>query len=200
MICSGLLIRSDEVLPGLERMARRALVFFAAASVALAGCGEGEPERPPRPVEMTIEAPGDATVVRDDSIEVRGTVRPAGADVRVAGEPADVSGRSWKASVELEPGGNVLDVAASADGRIAAVEAIRVVREMPVSVPDVKGLTPDEARDELAALGLETALEERRGLLDDLLPGELGVCDSSPEAGEAVRPGATVTLTVAKVC
>ncbi len=181
-------------------MVRRASALLVAATVALAGCGEGDPERPPRPVQVTIEAPGDATVVRDGSVEVRGSVRPAGADVRVAGTPADVRGGSWSASVKLEPGGNVVDVAASADDRLAAVEAIRIVREMPVSVPDVKGLTPDEARDELAALGLEMALEERRGLLDGLLPGELGVCDSSPEAGEAVRPGATVSVTVAKVC
>jgi hypothetical protein len=178
--------------------ARASLV--AAVSLVLAGCGDGEREPPPRPVQVTVEAPGDATVVRKSSVDVRGTVSPGGADVLVAGEPADVRGRSWSASVELEPGSNVVDVAASADERLAAVEAIRVVREMPVAVPDVKGLTPDEARDELAALGLELALEERRGLLDGLLPGELGVCETSPEAGKAVRPGATVTVTVAKVC
>ncbi len=181
-------------------MRRSVPAILLVASVALAGCGDNEPERPPRPVQVTVEAPGDAAVVRTDSVELRGSVRPAGADVRVAGKKADVEGTSWRVSVELEPGGNVVDVAASAENRVAAVEAVRVVREMPVAVPDVKGLTPEEAQDELAALGLSMEVEERRGLLDGLLPGELGVCDTSPEAGEPVRPDATVTARVAKVC
>jgi len=40
----------------------------------------------------------------------------------------------------------------------------------------------------------------RGGLLDRLIPGTVGVCDSDPVAGEEVRPGSTVVLRVARAC
>jgi len=178
---------------------RLALASLAVAGL-LAGCGEDESERPPAPVRLIVETPADATVVPDETVTLRGVVRPRNADVRVRGEAADVDGRSWSAEVELEPGGNVIDVTASLRGRAPAVTAVRVIREVPVRVPELRGRAPEDARDELAALGLGAEVDRSGGLLDDLLPGEDGVCGTDPGAGELVRPGAVVTIEVAKVC
>jgi hypothetical protein len=172
-----------------------------AAAMAGAGCGGNDGEAPPWPVRLLVAAPQDTAVVRDDEISVRGTVRPSGAQVRVAGRDARVrrSGR-WSATVPLRPGGNVVDVSAALEGRAPAVRVVRVVRQMPILVPDLEGRSPAEAREELVALGLSAEFDEGGGLLDDLLPGEEGVCGTEPDAGEEVRPGDTVTVRVAKVC
>jgi hypothetical protein len=180
--------------------ARWALACLAVAGLPAAGCGEEEPQRPPDRVRLVVSTPADATVVPDETVTLRGRVRPAGADVRVRGESAEVDGRSWSAEVELEPGGNVIDVTGSVRGRVPAVAAVRVIREDPVRVPQLRGRAPEDARDELAALGLGAQVDRSGGLLDDLLPGDDGVCGTDPGAGEIVRPGTVVTIEVAKVC
>ena len=178
---------------------RPALAALAVAAL-LGACGDDTPDRPPAPVRVAIEAPADTAVVSDESVTLRGTVRPSGAEVRVLGREADKDGRAWSAEVELEPGGNVIDVTATMRDRAPAVTAVRVVRQVPVRVPQVRCSTVQDARDELAALGLEVRVEPRGGLLDDLLPGEDGVCGTQPGAGKTVRPGSSVVLEVAKVC
>ena len=75
-----------------------------------------------------------------------------------------------------------------------------VVREVPVTIPDVVGDELDGASGRLEALGLKVETEEGGGLFDDLLPGDTGVCAIEPAAGTEVKPGSTVTLRVARVC
>jgi beta-lactam-binding protein with PASTA domain len=111
-----------------------------------------------------------------------------------------VDAGAWSAEVPLEKGANVVDVSASAEGRRPALAAVRIVRRVPIEVPDVEGEDPQAAVDELEALGLDTRVERGGGLLDDLLPATLGVCSTDPEPGTEVRVGTTVTLEVAKVC
>jgi Glucodextranase, domain B/PASTA domain len=168
--------------------------------LALAGCGEAEREAPLAPVRLTLEAPSDLATVSDDSVDVRGSVAPAGARVLVAGEEADVHGGAFVKTVSLEAGANVIDVQAAAPRRPAAMTAVRVTRIVPVEVPSLSGLSPQDAVDALQALGLEADVESSGGLLDELLPGEEGVCFTTPDAGEEVRAGATIVVAVAKSC
>jgi hypothetical protein len=180
-------------------------VLAVACSAAFAGgCGGGggEPRaaRAAEPVALLVSAPVDMAVVRADAVDVRGSVEPAGAVVRVAGERADVSDGAYTATVALEPGVNVIDVMATARGREPAMTAFRVTRELPVAVPDLGGLEVPDAQEEVAAAGLELEVEEGGGLLDELLSGEPVVCEQEPEAGEEVRRGSTVEVLVSRAC
>lgn len=182
---------------------RSSVLVLACLAAAAAGCGgnDGErAERPPAPVELAVDAPADEAVVREESVEVRGTVEPAGATVRVMGEDAAVSGGTFTADVALEPGANVIDVMATARGRGPAMTAVRVTREPNVEVPDLDGLEVEEAQDRVADAGLELDVTEGGGLFDDLLPGEPAICNQDPEAGEQVRRGTTVHVETAKSC
>ncbi len=167
---------------------------------ALSGCGETERERARPPVRIEILAPSDLTEVDDDTIEVRGTVVPAGARVLVAGEAADTDDGEFAATVELEAGANVIDVQAGAPERPAAMTALRVVRIVPVEVPVLDGLSPEEAADTLTGIGLVADVRETGDLLDEVFFGDPGVCGTEPAAGTLVRPGSTVTVEVQGAC
>jgi hypothetical protein len=176
---------------------------FVATVVVVSGCGgEDEPQaaKAPAPVRLAITTPADTSTVQGESVEIRGTVAPEGAAVRVMGKDAIVSGGAFSAEVALEPGANVIDVMATARNRSAAMTAVRVGREMPVEVPDLDGLTIEEAQDRIADAGLELEVQQGGGLLEDIIPGEPGVCEQQPEAGTEVRRGATVRAVVAKSC
>jgi beta-lactam-binding protein with PASTA domain len=64
----------------------------------------------------------------------------------------------------------------------------------PVNVPDVVGKDVDEARSLLTGAGLKVTTKDDTGSTED--PGT--VTAQSPKAGSKLRPGATITLTVAK--
>jgi hypothetical protein len=176
------------------------LAFLALSALVLAACGGGGDDEPRKPVRVVMTGPGDGSVVRDDEVELTGSVTPAGALVSVQGEPVDVSAGAFSARVPLDPGGNVVDVMASADGMAPAMTAVRVVRRLTVRVPDLGGESPDGARERLAAAGLRADVVEAGGLIDDILPGGRSVCGTEPDAGSSVDSGTTVEVTVAKVC
>jgi hypothetical protein len=176
---------------------------LVATVAVVTGCGgEDQPRaaKAPPPVKLAITAPADTSSVQVESVEIRGTVAPAGAEVRVMGQDAAVSGGAFSARVPLEPGANVIDVMATARNRTAAMTAVRVGRELPVEVPDLEGLTVEEAQERVADAGLELELEQGGGLLEDIIPGDPGVCQQEPEAGSEVRRGTTVSAVVAKSC
>ena len=108
-------------------------------------------------MRLAVNEPNDMAVVQTDAVDVQGTVEPAGAQVRVMGERADVSGGTFRAKVGLEPGPNVIDVIATARGRGTAMTAFRVTRELPVEVPDLDGLQVQEVEDKLSEAGLRAA-------------------------------------------
>ena len=180
----------------------RARVPACLACLLLAGCGGGEPgNRAPEPrVTLRLTAPADAAVVRAGTVEIRGRVSPARAGVTVLGREAAVKDGTFVARVALEPGANVIDVAATATGRRAAFAALRIVREVRVPVPGVIGDDADTATERLEALGLKVERRSGGGLFDPLLPGEPRVCAVLPDPGTLVRPGATVRVTVARDC
>jgi len=169
------------------------------AALALAGCGQAA--KPASPVRMSVDAPGDMALLRQASVEVHGVVSPATAEVKVEGKSVPVSGGRFSTNVGLLPGTNLIDVVAGAPGGARpAMVALRVRREVKVSVPDLAGVTPSDAKDTLAGLGLKADVQESSGFLDFLLPENARVCDTEPPAGTDVDPGSTVTVFAAKNC
>jgi hypothetical protein len=151
-------------------------------------------------VSISLVSPADGVVVHEDTVEVRGRVRPAGARVLVGGRAAPVTNGEFRAQAPLREGANVIDVGASAPGARTAWSALRVARETLVSVPELAGAGRDDAVDRLESLGLRTEVHEGGGLIDRLLPGDWRVCETQPRAGAELRRGATVRVAVSKSC
>ena len=178
----------------------RRLVILLAAGCVLTACGEAPtPATEPR-VRLKLAVPDDGGEVRDDHVSIRGTVTPGDAAVRVAGEAADVDGGEFTAEVALVPGGNVIDITATAPGRRPATDAVRVMRDIRVEVPSLVGVEFEDASARLDDLGLE-ATEERGGSwIDSLLGGPVKVCATRPAAESLVQPRSRVTLETARDC
>jgi hypothetical protein len=151
-------------------------------------------------VRLSLDVPSDGHSVRADRVAVSGTVTPADAAVQVAGADADVDGGEFTAEVALLPGGNVIDITATAPGRRPATDALRVLRDMRVEVPSLAGGDSETALAALSELELR-AVEERGGSwIDRLLPGEWLVCSTTPPAGTLVEPRSRITLETARTC
>jgi hypothetical protein len=186
-------------------MYARSALFVACLAAAAVGCGGDQEPRAQRPapaVDLSVTAPNDMATVREETVQVQGTVAPAGADVLVVGQKAPVSGGgSFKATVALEPGANVIDVMATAPGRGPALTAFRVTREVPVTVPDLAGMSQQEVEDTLNDRGLTPEVEKvGAGIIDELLPGDPSVCEQDPSPGAQVRRGSKVHVVVSKSC
>jgi hypothetical protein len=169
-------------------------------TLVLAGCGADRPPATTPRVQLKLASPGDGRSLRADSVNVSGTVFPAGAAVSVAGERAQVDGSTFTATVSLEPGGNVIDVTATAPGRRPATDALRVIRDMRVALPALVGHERDAAFTQLEGLGLRPQEKRDDTWLDRLIPGDDTVCATSPPATTLVQPGAKVTVEVARHC
>jgi hypothetical protein len=178
------------------------LLAGAACALLLSACGGGgDRAQPVAPVRLAITAPGDLRAVRQPQVQVRGTVRPAGATVTVGGRRASVSGGSWNAQVGLEPGVNVIDVLASAGGARPALTVVRVRRLTTVQIPDLLGQDAGDAQRQLEDRGLKADVQQTGGgFFDGLLGGKPKVCETAPVAGGQVDPGSTVKLLTAKRC
>lgn len=176
---------------------------LAVAAALLAGCGGGgEPAPAPlaERVQLQVTAPADGATIRGGTVDVRGRVSPRASDVTVLGRPALVTDGSFSAVVPLEPGANVIDVVAAAPRRRPALTALRVTRDILVSVPDLAGIAEDELEERLEPFGLRPEIERGGGLFDALRPGERVVCEQQPEAGTRVRRGGVVDVVVARRC
>jgi hypothetical protein len=180
---------------------RLSLLTGAACALLLGACGGGKPAKPVAPVHLQVTAPQDLGTVRTSSVEVRGTVTPSSATVSVRGQRAQVSGGAWSAQISVEPGVNVVDVLASSGRARPALTAVRVRRVVDVAVPDLTGLSADDARSALADAHLEGDLKTTDGgFFDDLLGGSPQVCSTDPDAGTHVDPGSTVVVRLARRC
>lgn len=183
-------------------MPRFAVLLAAACCLPLASCGGGSGAPSGAPVRLTVTDPTDQGTVRDSSVDVRGTVRPARATVTVAGRRADVSGGTFHARVDLAAGINVIDVLASDGDARPATTAVRVRRIVTVDVPDVVDLDADAATKQLEDAGLKADVQRPAGddILDRILGGKPKVCETSPAAGDSVDAGSTVQVVVARSC
>src|SRR5919109_4279732 len=181
----------------------RAPVLAAVVALTALATACGDDPRPPRDelkVKLELGSPADGAVVRTETVEIRGTVQPRGAQVRVLGEEVTVDAGSFVTEVPLEPGANLIDIAAAVRGRRPDFAVARVVREARVAVPDLTGRDADTAQEQLEGLGLTVEREDAGGVFDPLLPGDPKVCEQRPEPGAQVLPGSTVTLRVARSC
>jgi hypothetical protein len=181
----------------------RAPTFAAAVALAALAPACGDDAEPPRRepgVKLELGSPRDGEVVRTETVEIRGTVQPRGATVKVLGREIAVDGGSFRAEVPLEPGANLIDVSAGAPGRRTDFAVARIVREVRLPVPDVVGSDADTAQEQLEGLGLAVGVENSGGFFDPLLPGDPKVCDLEPEPGTQVLPGSEVILLVARDC
>jgi Glucodextranase, domain B/PASTA domain len=177
---------------------RLALATLALAA-PLAACGGGNAGAGGH-VQLHLASPGDGAIVRAAVVEVRGTVRPRGAAVEVAGQAAGVSNGSFSAVVPLSSGANVIDVAATAPGARPAIAALRVSRDDRVTVPSLVGSDPDFARARLEDLGLKVKRERGGSFFDPLIPAAPRVCSVTPKAGSRLDRGARVTIVWARHC
>ena len=180
----------------LSRVPRAALVVVLSCVglvAVLAGCGEDEPPRQPTEhVRLQISGPPDGATLRRGTAEVRGSVSPRSSAVTVLGRPALVSDGRFTVVVPLEPGVNVIDVMATAPRRLPTMTALRVTRDVLVTVPALAGLLEDEAKSRLEALELDVNVERGGGLFDVLRAGDPRVCEQEPEPGTRVRRGREV--------
>jgi len=169
------------------------------AGLAVAACGADTP--PPRPpaVQLYLDAPADGARVDARTLEIRGRVSPASAQVRVLGRAAESAGGRFSIEVALSEGANVVDVSATAHDRAPALAALRVTLDTRVAVPDVTGLPSAQAASRLDALGLRFRERRTDSFLDRLLPAR-EVCTTEPEAGSRVARGSEVVLEVARDC
>lgn len=184
-------------------MARfRTLIAAALAAALAAGCGGSDdpPPKPKPPVQLRVSSPSDTGLVLGSTVQVSGTVSPSTARVQVQGRSAQVNGGRFRSEVSLEPGANVIDVAATARNRSAALTAFRVTREQRVTVPELIGAGVEDAERSATRRGLSLERERGGGFLDPLVPKGLGVCEQEPEAGSQVRRGTTVRVLVARAC
>jgi hypothetical protein len=182
-------------------MKRLVLAALPALAALAAACGDDPaPPRQEPQVRLELGSPPDGDSVRAETVEVRGTVLPQGAQVRVLGREVAVDGGSFRAEVPLEPGANLIDVAAAARGRRPDFAAMRIVREVRLPIPDLVGRDADTAQDQLEGLGLTVQKQDAGGFFDPILPGDPKVCEMRPRAGAQVLPGSEVTLLVARDC
>jgi hypothetical protein len=181
-------------------------VLMVLAAVACAGgvtaCGgdDGPPAAPSEHVRLQISAPSDGSTLRRGTADVRGSVSPRSSAVSVLGRPALVDDGRFTAVVPLDPGVNVIDVMATAPRRLPTMTAVRVTRDVLVTVPDLTGLLEDELEPRLDPLDLELDVERGGGLFDVLRPGRPVVCRQAPSPGSRVRRGREVQVVVAKRC
>jgi hypothetical protein len=176
------------------------VALLLAAGLALSACGEApRPTAEPR-VKLKLNLPDDGRTIRDEKVLVRGTVTPADAAVQIAGHDATVDGGQFTLTVALDPGGNVIDVSATSPGRRPATDAVRIIRDMSVEIPPLRGKSYTDAVDALKQLNL-TASEDRGGTwLDKVLGTQFRVCTTQPVAGSLVQPKTNVIVATGPDC
>ena len=107
---------------------------------------------------------------------------------------------SFSTPVSLAPGTNLIDVIASAPHAQPAMEALRVIRYILVTVPDVTGKSPGDAAAAIRVAGLQPQLHGDSNPLAFLIPLSEQVCSQSPSGGTVVNPNSTVAIRLGKLC
>jgi hypothetical protein len=176
----------------------RALFLAALTAVVFGGCGAAARSEPQ--IQLHLSEPADGVVVTSASVTVSGSVSPAGARVLVLGRVIPTAHGTFSTQVQLQPGTNLVDVLAGAVRAKAAMTAVRVYRQILVTVPNLGNDSPATATKALQALGLKVHVVDTDPFYSFLIPGSKGVCGISPNSGHRVLPGTTVTITESKTC
>lgn len=180
----------------------RRLIAAAALCLSIAGCGtDADAPGTGAGPALKLTAPVAGQVVRGSTVAVRGITPEGYSEIRVAGEKAVLRKGLFEARVPLEAGENVIDVVAVGAGKEPAttnVSVVQVPRDRAL-VPDVIDERLDEAQVHLtdAGFGYDTVGGGVAGIVNET---NWTVCDTTPDVGSAVPPGATVTLVVRRVC
>jgi hypothetical protein len=183
------------------RFVGRGAVAAVIAALGLAGCGSAAAPPPGPKVTLSLIAPADESRVSSAETTVRGRVTPARARVQVLGRAVPVApDGGFSAQIALAVGTNLIDVEASAPRSSGAATAVRVIRFLLVTVPEVSGESPQQATAALQALGLAVKTDGSGDPLSFLIPASTSVCSTDPSAGARIDPGATVTLHTSKLC
>ena len=195
--------RQSVPLPSGEVKSLRAFTgigMTVAVALLAAGCGRAS-SPPPAPVRLSLETPADGARIVSTTATVTGVVVPHRAHVLVLGHdaPTDTSGH-FSVRVGLSTGTNLVDVIASAPRARPAMVALRVIRYVLVTVPDVTGRSPTSAVAILRAHGLKPVLGTDSNPLSFLLPLSMQICSQSPSGGARVQPNSRVTLQPGQVC
>lgn len=166
---------------------------------AFAACGNA-PEPRLASVRLTVDSPSDGARVTRSTAAISGKVAPPSSTVLVGGRRVAARNGSFSANVSLAPGANVVDVLAGSRHTRPAMTAVRVYRQLLVTVPDVTGDDPSDASAALAARRLTPKVEDAGGPFEFLVPGDSEVCETDPPAGRQVPPATTVRVRTAKLC
>jgi PASTA domain/Glucodextranase, domain B len=171
-----------------------------AVAALVSACGDTA--RPPvAPVKLTLNGPTDGSRIESSTATVSGVVSPRTARVLVLGQTVSPdAGGDFSTTVALVPGTNLIDVIASTPRARPAMTALRVIRYVLVTVPDVTGQSPSSAAAAIRSAGLKPQLHGDSSPFSFLVPLPEQVCSQSPSAGDHVDPNHTVTLQVGKVC
>jgi hypothetical protein len=180
----------------------RPLSLAAAATLCVIVCvGCGSSSQPPSPqVRLAIDSPTDGVRTLAGAVSISGIVSPDGATVLVAGKVVTVTGGSFKASISIRPGSNVVDILASAPEATDAMSAVRIYRQVLIAIPNIGGESPTQATLRLTSVGLTANIQEGGGFLEPIIPGTPHVCGTDPAAGHTVAPGTAVVVHTAKLC
>ena len=112
-------------------------------------------------------------------------------DARSQLDDADITNLRLEYRNSDDEEGMVLSCAPAAGSVVTADEQVTLVVAQPYTVPDVAGLSQDEAARVIGEAGLASRVEWQEAEGDSLT-----VLSTSPRAGERASVGATVTVTV----
>ena len=173
-----------------------------AVGVAVSLCACGHAATPvASPVKLTLRAPADGSRLAAATTTVSGAVSPLRARVLVVGHTVKLNAAgAFSTTVSLVPGTNLIDVIASAPHARPAMTALRIIRFVLVTVPDVTGESPTKAAATISGTGLKPRVQGDGDPLSFLLPLPEQVCAQSPGGGARVQPDRTVTVQLGKVC
>lgn len=141
----------------------------------------GQRARPGATIIVHVGVPRVIPEVRGKALE----------DARSALDDAGVTNLRLEYQNSDEDEGTVLSVNPGEGTVVTADAEVTLVVAQPYTVPDVKGLSQDEATAAIAKAGLESKIEWQESDA-----GALTVLSTSPAAGERTSAGATVTVTV----
>jgi hypothetical protein len=177
---------------------RTRAVALAAVAVLLTGMGcGGDDDDSPSAADPTTDTPTATESTRAEPAKVR-VPRLTGLSLRQATrrlEARELSVGDVSKRPSAKPRRTVLDQGQRAGSRLRTGSTVSLVVAAPLPrVPDLVGVQRRDAKRELRRAGFDVRTTTKEQT-DSASPGT--VIDQTPSGGTRVRPGATVTITIA---